>query len=55
MAPLTKKLYYQNADKQIEKLSKIPWDILNNKQIKHKFEYQNGVARMAEYKIAIYL
>ncbi len=31
MAPLIEKLSYQNADKWIEKLSEIPWDIPNDK------------------------
>ncbi len=39
----------------MEKLSEILWGILNNERIKHKFEYQSGVARMAMQKIAIYL
>ena len=39
----------------MEKLSEIPWGIPNDKWIKHKFAYQNGVARMAGQKIAIHL
>ena len=54
MAPLTKKLSYQNADKWIEKLSEIPWSILNNEWIEHKFEFQSGVAEMAKREIAIH-
>ena len=54
MAPLTKKLSYQNTDKQIEKFSEILQGILNNKQIKHKFELQNDMTGIARQKIAIY-
>ena len=36
MALLTKKLSYQNVDKWIEKVSEIPWGILNDKWIEHK-------------------
>ena len=31
MAPLTEKLSYQNANKQMKKLLEIPWGILNDK------------------------
>ena len=54
MAPLTEKLFYQNADKWMEKLSEIPWGIPNNKWIEHKFELQSGVAGMARREIAIH-
>ncbi len=36
----------------MEKLSKIPWGIPNDKWIEHKFEHQNGKARMARQEIA---
>ena len=39
----------------MEKLSKIPWGIINDKEIKYKFEHQSGMAQMAEQKIVIYL
>ncbi len=39
----------------MKKFSEIPWDISNNKWIKHKFEHQSGVARMARQEIAIQL
>ncbi len=38
----------------MEKLSKIPWSIPNDKWIEHKFEYQSGVTQMARQEIAIY-
>ena len=53
MALLTEKLSYQNAEKWIKKLSEIPWGIPNDKWIKHKFEHQNGIARMAGQEITI--
>ncbi len=39
----------------MEKLSEIPWGIPNDEWIKHKFEHQSGVARMAGQEIAIHL
>ena len=54
MAPLTKKLLYQNADEWMEKLSKISWGILNDEKIEHKFELQSDVAGIARQKAAIY-
>ena len=48
MVLLTKKLSYQNANKWIEKLSNISWDISNNKWIKYKFELQSSVAEMTK-------
>ncbi len=39
----------------MEKLSKIPWGILNDTWIKYKFEHQSGVARIARQEIAIHL
>lgn len=36
MIPLTKKLSYKNANKQIKKLSKIPCNISKNKWTEHK-------------------
>ena len=38
----------------MEKLSKIPWGIPNDKWIEHKFVVQSGVAGMARREIAIY-
>ena len=43
MKPLTKNLLYRNLDKWMEKLSAIPWVILNNKWIEHKFELKSGI------------
>ena len=54
MALLIKKLFYQNADEQMKKLSEISWSIPNNKWIEHKFELQSGVAGIAGQKIVIY-
>ncbi len=54
MVLLIEKLSYWNADKWMEKLSERPWGILNNKWIKHKFEYQSDVAQMARQEIAIH-
>ena len=51
MAPLTEKLSYQNADKWIEKLLDIPWDISNDEWIDHKFEFQRDVGGMAGQEI----
>ena len=38
----------------MEKLSEIPWDILNNKWIEYEFEHQNDIAQMAGQEIAIH-
>ncbi len=54
MAPLTEKLLYRNANKWMEKLSKIPWGIPNDECIKHEFEHQSDVARMARQEIAMH-
>ena len=53
MIPLTKKLSYINADEWIEKLSKIPWGIPENKWIKHKYNGESGVSGIARQEIAI--
>lgn len=53
MTLLTEKLYYQNVDEWMEKLSEILWVIPNNKWIEYKFEYQNVVACIAGQGIAI--
>lgn len=42
MKLIIKKLLYCNTNEQMEKLSTIPWEILDNKQIKHKFELENS-------------
>ncbi len=38
----------------MEKLSEILWGIPNDEWIKHKFEHQNGVARMAKQESVIH-
>ena len=38
----------------MEKLSEIPWGILNDKWIENKFEFQSNVAEMARQEIAIH-
>ena len=55
MAPLTKKLSYQNADEWMEKISEMLWAISNNKWIKLKFELENDVAGIAKREISIHL
>ena len=55
MAPLTEKLFYQNADKWIEKFLDISWGIPNDKCLDHKFEIQSGVGAMAGREISIHL
>ena len=53
IAPLTKKLSYKNADKQMEKLSEIPWGIPEDKQTEHKFNVKSGVSGIAGQEIVI--
>ena len=55
MAPLIKKLSYQNSDKWIEKFSDIQWDIPNDKYINHKFQLQSGIGEIAEQNFLIHL
>ena len=47
ITPFTEKLSDQNADKQMEKLLEILLGIPNDKWIKHKFDLQSGVTRIA--------
>ena len=53
MTPLTKKLSYKNADGWIEKLLEIPWRILEDKWIEHKYNIKSGVCGIARQEIAI--
>ena len=51
----TKKSFYWNADKWMEKLFDISWGIPNDKWIDHKFEYQSVLDKIARREIWIYL
>ncbi len=53
MAPLTKKLSYKNANKWIEKLLEIPWGILNDEWIEHRFDIESVVSGIVRQEIAI--
>lgn len=46
MAPFTKKFFYENADKLMEKLSEITWDILEDKKTEYEFNLESGVSRI---------
>ncbi len=52
MILLTKKLFYKNVDKQIEKLLEIFWDISKDK---HKFDIKNCISRIAGQEITMKL
>ena len=53
MTPFIKKLSYKNTNKWIEKLSKIPWGISEDKWIEYKYNIKGGVSRIVEQEIAI--
>ena len=55
MTSLIKKLSYKNADEEMEKLSKIPWGISEDKWIEHKYNVESGVSEIAGQEIAIQL
>lgn len=50
MALLTEKQSYQSIDKKIEELLDISQDILNNKQIDHRFELSSNMGEIAKQK-----
>ena len=52
---LTEKLFYQNANQCMQKLSEILWGISSNKWITHKFELQSVLAKKTRREIAIHL
>lgn len=43
---LTERLTNWNIDEWMKKLSKILWDISNDKWIEHEFEIENNIARI---------
>lgn len=46
MISLTKRLFYKNADEQIEKLLEISWGIPDDKQIEHEFDIESDVPKI---------
>ena len=55
ITPLSKKLFYKNADKWMKKLSEIPWGIPENKWIEHKYNVESNISAIAGQKIPIQL
>ena len=53
MAPLTKKLFYNNDDKWIEKLFEILLAISEDKWIKHLFDVEGGISRISRQEVPI--
>lgn len=53
MASLIKKLSYKNANEQMEKLLKIPWGILENKWIEHKFVVESDVSKISGQEFTV--
>lgn len=47
MILLAEKLSYKNGDKRMKKLLEIPWGILDNKWIEHKFDIKSGIFEIA--------
>lgn len=50
---MTEKLSYQNANKQMKKLSEISWGISNDKWTEHKLEPKNGIISIRKKEISI--
>lgn len=53
MALFTEKLFYKNADEQMEKLLKISWGILKDKWTEYKFNIESDISGIARQEIAI--